>query len=274
MKLFKPVSLTCETVLVAVLGLAAFLTTSGAYAQNVAFGSTQTITGDANLIDATTLPGSLYVDAILPNGNYNSPIGNNGSGNSSPTSLTAGGVTFNALTPAATSISDGTISLAANVSNPAFSAGQFNSYGNNAAFSGGSAAFNSVMNAGGLYGSGGTITISSAALTTGHTYDVQIFNYSGDSQNESTTFMSGSSSVTLFDDNGSHVGQFVTGTFTATGTSEIISFGQPTGAYTPVVGAISLFDVTAAPEPSTYALMLGGMLLFVFGLRNRCQPVV
>ncbi len=262
----KSSALTCAAALVAVL--ASFQ----AQAQGVTFGSAQTITGDNNLINATTLPGAVYIDAILPNGNYNSPIGNNGSGNPSPTSLTADGVTFNAVTPSATSTGDATISLTANSSTPAFTAGQFNSYGGNAAFSGGSAAFNAIMNAGGIYGSGGTITISAAALTLGDVYDVQIFNYSGDSQNESTTFTSGSSSVTLFDDNGSHVGQFVTGTFTATGASEIINFGQATGAYTPVVGAISVFDVTTVPEPSAVSLGAGSLLLFgLFILRNRRQ---
>ncbi len=257
----KPVSFVCAPALAAVLGVAAFLTTSGAYAQDITFGSAQTITGDANLIDATTMPGSIYVDAILP-------------GSVASSSLTADGVTFNLSSFSTTSASDGIISLAANSDTPAFNPGSFTTYGNNAAFGAGSSAFNAVMNAGGVYGSAGTITISSSALTLGHIYDIQIFNYSGDGQNESTTFTSGSSSVTLFDDNGSNVGQFVTGTFTATGSSETIGFGQPTGAYTPVVGAISLSDITSVPEPSTSALLLGGMLLLVLALRNRFQGAV
>jgi hypothetical protein len=237
----------------AALGLAAFLATSSTHAQDVIFGSAQTITGDANLIDAADTAGAINVDAILP-------------GSVASSSLTANGVMFNLSSFSTTSASDGTITLTANATTPAFSPDHFTTYGNNALFSGGSSAFNAVMNAGGLYGSAGTISISAAALTAGDTYDIQIFNYSGDSANESTTFTSGGSSVTLFDDNGSHVGQFVTGTFTATGSSETISFGQPTGSYTPVVGAINLVEVTAVPEPSTFAL-LGAMLLLVPGLR-------
>jgi len=263
-----PVGLACAT------ALAALLAVSSTYAQDVTFGSAQTITGDANLIDAATLPGSVYVDAILPNGNYNSPIGNNGSGNASPTSLTVDGVTFNALTPSSTSVSDATFSFAA-------SSGTFHSYGNNSPFSTASpssAAFAAVMNAGGLYmfsGStgAGVLTISSAALITGHTYDLQIFDYSGVGGVESTVFTS-ANSVSLAD----QVGQFTTGTFTATGANETINFTQDAlnvgSGYTPVIGAISLFDITAVPEPSTYALMMGGMLLLVPGLRNRRQPVV
>ena len=269
--LLIPVSLTCAT------ALATFLTTSSVHAQNVTFGSAQTITGDANLIDALDTPGAVNIDAILPNGNYNSPIGNNGSGNPSPTSLTADGVTFNALTPSSTSISDATFSLTA-------SSGSFSSYGNN---NGGypvsgsaSSAFAAVMSAGGLYGSGpGVITISASALTTGDIYDVQIFNFSDDGANESTTFTSGNS-VSLFDNNGvganpaTYLGQFATGTFTATGADETIDFSQGSGPYTPVIGAINLVDVTDVPEPSTCALMTGGILLISLGLRNRRQAVV
>jgi len=266
---------TPSTSLAAVLGLAAFVTTSSVQAQNVTFGSAQTITGDSNLIDAGNTAGAVNVDAILPNGNYNSPIGNNGSGNASPTSLTADGVTFNALIPAAASISDGIFSLTA-------ASGSFHSYGNNGGgyptSGSASASFAAVLSAGGLYGSGpGVITLSASALTTGATYDVQIFNFSNDGVNESTSFTSGGSSVTLFDNNGAggnpatYLGQFATGTFTATGANEVIDFANASGGYTPVIGAINLVEIAPAPEPSTYALMLGGLLGVVFGLRHRRQ---
>ena len=230
-----------------------------ASAQDVIFGSAQNITGDANLINATTLPGSLYIDAVLPNGNYNSPIGNNGSGNASPTSLTVDGVAFNALTPNSSSFGNATFTFAA-------SSGSFNSYGNNVPFSTSppsSAAFAAVMNAGGLYmNSGatgaGTITISSSALTLGDTYDLQIFNYSGVGGGETTLFTSANSEA--LSDTG---GQFTTGTFTATGANEIIDFTQNAPAdagFTPVIGAISLFDVTDVPEPSTASLLAGGFV--------------
>jgi hypothetical protein len=260
----KPVGLSCATALATALGLAAFLTTSSAQAQDVIFGSAQTITGDANLIDAADTAGIVNVDAILPNGDA-------GFGGATGAPLTADGVTFNAATFSSTSTSDGTITLTASSSPGTFSSGSFSQYGNNANFGGGSAAFNSVMNAGGVFGTAGVITISSAALTTGDNYELQIFNYSGDGADEATTFTSGSSSVTLFDDNGSHVGEFVTATFAATGANEVIDFSYASGPYTPVVGAINLVQVV--PEPSTYALMLGGALLFGLGLRRR-QPAV
>jgi hypothetical protein len=258
--------------LTAVLGLAAYLATSSTYAQNVTFGAAQTITGDANLIDAADTADAINVDAILPNGNLNN-------GSPSPgSSLTLDGVIFNAATFTSTSTSDGKITLTAN-------SGGFSQYGNN---NGGypvsgsaSANFAAVMSAGGVFGSGpGVITISASALVTGDSYALQIFNFSNDGVDESTLFTSGSSSVTLFDNNGvganpaSYLGQFTTGFFTATGANETIDFANASGAYTPVVGAINLANITAVPEPSTYALMLGGMLLLVLQLRHRRQPSV
>ena len=246
--------------LAAGLGLAACLANSSAYAQGVTFGSAQTITGDANLIDAANTSGAINVDAILPNGNLNNGV-NTGAAE------TADGITFNAATFTSTSTGDGKITLTAN-------SGSFSQYGNN---SGGyptsgsaSSAFAGVMTAGGVFGSGpGVITILSSALTAGHVYDVQIFNFSNDGVNESTLFTSGSSSVTLFDNNGvganpaTFLGQFATGTFTANGANETINFANASGAFTPVVGAINLVDITDTPEPSTYGLILLGALVML-----------
>jgi PEP-CTERM motif len=259
--------------LAAALGLAAYFTTSSTHAQNVTFGAAETITGDANLIDAADTAGAINVDAILPNGNVN-----NGAANPSPGyPVTLDGVIFNAAMFTSTSTSDGTITLTA-------TSGSFSQYGYN---SGGyptsasaSASFAQVMSSGGVFGSGpGVITISASALITGDTYALQIFNFSNDGVDESTVFSSGSS-VTLFDSNGtstdpaSFLGQFTTGTFTATGANETIDFANASGGYTPVVGAINLENITDVPEPSTYALMAGGMLLLVLGLRHRRQPTV
>jgi len=257
--------MTPLTPLAAVLGLAAFVTSSTIQAQNVTLGSPQLITGDNNLIDAANTPGVVDVDAILPNGNRNNGV-NTGA------SITADGVTFNAATFSTTSTSDGTITLTAAASPGTYSSGSFSQYGNNGGgfpVSGSaSASFAAVQTVGGVFGTAGVITISSAALTAGTTYDVQIFNYSNDGANESTTFTSGGSSVTLVDDDGAGNGYFTTGTFTATGANEVIDFSYASGPYTPVVGAI---NVVATPEPSTSLLMLGGMLCVVFGMRHRRQ---
>jgi hypothetical protein len=61
-------------------------------------------------------------------------------------------------------------------------------------------------------------------------------------------------------------------TFTATGASEILSFlasGGSPGSVPPfsLLDGVSL--VAAVPEPSTYAMMLGGLTIVVFGARRR-----
>jgi hypothetical protein len=242
----------CNLALIAVAVLAAVST---AHAQDITWGTAQTITGDSNLIDAADTAGITNIDALLPNGGP----------------LAADGVTFNGVTGNSTSISDGTITLAA-------SSGSFSDFGDNQGgyppSSSASAAFAAVMTAGGVFGAPGTITIAASKLTLGATYDVQIFDFSNDGANESTNFSS-ANSVILEDNNGvstnpaTYLGQFATGTFVATGANEVINFSNATGGFTPVIGAINLVEV-AAPEPSTYALLISGCAGLVFlALRRR-----
>jgi hypothetical protein len=245
--MLKSSSLACATV------LAAFLGAFSACAQGITFGSAQAINADANL-----LTNGLYVDAILPNATL-TPTGD----------LIADGVTFHRLTLGSTSASDATFLFAA-------TSGTFHPYGNNGTYANlatTSAGFTTVMRSGGLYMNAGatgagTLTIASSALITGDTYQLQIFNDSNVGGGETTTFAS-ANSVSLNDT----TGQFLTGTFTATGANEIINFTQGSvgSGFTPVIGAVSLFDITPVPEPSTFALMVAGMLLLVLGLRRRRQ---
>src|SRR5580658_2465152 len=87
-----------------------------AHAQNIAWGPASVITGDTNL--ATN---GVYFDAFIP---------------LLPSSLSADGISFNAPT---TTDSDGTISYVV-------TSGSDNRYDNNAPFTGGSFAFNAIMN--------------------------------------------------------------------------------------------------------------------------------
>ena len=115
----------------------------------------------------------------------------------------------------------------------------------------------------------GTLTISAAALIAGDTYELQIFSDSTDGTLNTTTFSS-ANSVGLQDNDGSTdgVGQFVTGTFVATGSNEVVSISP--GATYSVIGNVNLVEEAAAvPEPSTYALLLGGLALLVIQLRRR-----
>jgi hypothetical protein len=213
---------------------AAALTVIPVPVQNIFWDDAQIITGDDNL-----LTNGIYFDAMIP---------------LLPAPLTADGVTFNAPT----SDSDGTISYVV-------TSGSDQRYDNNTLFSGGSAAFNAIMNAGGTYETGGagagTITIS--GLTSGHIYQVQIFNYAGDGDTGLTTF-SGAVPVTLSTMVGNVVtqNQFATGSFAANGTNESFNWKGDGSAYT-VFGAISVFDVTGIVSTNATRLILqknGGQL--------------
>jgi hypothetical protein len=213
-KISLPVTLT------AILALAIVIHSPKACAQNIAWGPATVITGDSDL--ATN---GVYFDAFIP---------------LSPSSLSADGITFNAPTAVD---SDGTISYVV-------TSGGDTRYDNNSLFTGGSPAFNAVMNAGGTFEFGdtgaGTVTIS--GLTLGHTYQVQIFDYAGDGDTGYTTF-SGSTPVTLNTiGSGAQGGSFTTGTFTATNADETFNWTGGGGSSYTVFGAISVLDITVVVD--------------------------
>jgi lysophospholipase L1-like esterase len=219
MKQIKTIPLKILTAMM----LAACVCGSVSCAQNIAWVGPTVITGDANLLTNGT-----YVDAFIP---------------LAPASLTAAGVTFNA--PMGTD-TDGRISYLV-------TSGSDQRYDNNALFTGGTSAFNAIMNAGGTYETGGagagTVTIS--GLTPGDNYSVQVFDYAGDGDAGLTTF-SGSTPVTLSTaGSGATGGSFATGTFTATGATETFNWKGAGSSYT-VLGAISVrkLAITATISPT------------------------
>jgi hypothetical protein len=247
--------------LMTALGLAVFLTTSSVQAQNIVWGSAQTLTGDSNLVDATTTPGATYFDALLTN--------------PSATTLAVDGVTFNASGGGQT---DGTISFAyTSGTGSAISStnpnGDVNGFGEFSTASPSSAAFAALLNTGGNFGSAsgsgsaGTVTIS--GLTSGANYDVEELSYVLGFTGAVT--LSGTTPVTVSNDIGGNlgVGQFAIGTFTATGSTETFNWTGAANQGFPMLGNINVEEITAAPEPSTYALMLGGLALLVIQLRRR-----
>jgi hypothetical protein len=192
--------------------------------QTVYWESVQGITGDANLSTAGT-----YVDALMVN--------------SSEPALAVDGITFNAATSQAGGYTgDGVINYTGIGSS-------LNDFAWPGGFSGSASAnFVSLMDDGGFFqfGGAGAGRILISGLTNGHVYQVQIFNFAPDGDPGLTTF-SGVTSATLDNLPGAAgantYGEYATGSFTATGSVEMILWNGAGSSYT-VVGPIAVQDVT------------------------------
>ncbi len=111
----------------------------------------------------------------------------------------------------------------------------------------------------------GTIQIGTPtfALTVGHEYQVQIW----ETDNQTTFY-----GPTIADFSTIDPGYYAVGTFVATGTTADISFVQGTPdnqSNVSTVTALSVRDLGEIPEPSTYAMMLGGLALLGLGYNMR-----
>jgi len=213
--------------LIAILGLSVINWVPRASAQTIVWGPVTGITGPANLASG------VYYDAFIPNTTASS-------------ALTVNGITFNIDTIPADGIntSDGIITVTG-------TSGSINNYNFNdfPSASPSSSDFAAVMNAGGVFqlsGAGaGTVTIS--GLTPGKKYQVQVFNYANDSDNGFTT-LSGLNSVTIGNLPGlsgpNTYGQFATGIFTPTSSTETFNWTGAGSSYT-VIGAIYVSEVPA-----------------------------
>jgi lysophospholipase L1-like esterase len=196
-------------------------------AQNIAWGAATGIIGDVNL--ATM---GAYFDALMPNSSISSAV-------------VVDGVPFNPATGMGGNIfGDGKISYSGS---GIINFGWPNSFPVSATASAGFAA---LMDDGGIFqnGGAGSGTVTLSGLLSGHSYEVQVFNYAPDGDSGLTT-LSGSTPVTLSNLPGvggvNTYGEFATGTFTANTPGEIFNWNGDGSSYT-VIGAISVRDVTAA----------------------------
>lgn len=187
--------------------------------QDIVWGAATGITGPANLASG------VYYDGFIPNALTPSP-------------LTVNSLTFNVNSiVSSTSTSDGIITAAV-------TAGTLNNYngGSFPSTSPSSSDFAAVMNAGGIYQNGGAgagiVTIT--GLTPGQAYQIQVFNYVSDNDAGLTTLV-GSNSVTIGNLPGAGgpntYGEFVTGTFTPSSSTETFNWAGAGSSYT-VLGAI------------------------------------
>jgi hypothetical protein len=228
--------------------LATIWTTTVAGHAQIVFGSAQAITGSDNIISA----GSLF-DAFQTQ-----------PGKSSDT--TVGSTTFNYGTYSSdnSSFGDGTIVLTPG-----------NSYlgGSGDSFSGTFTTGNSTDNANFQHVLAGTIYTEGTAdatingLTSGHTYQVQVFkatDYSPDTSRN--TLISGQATV-----GGVPVGtateldtpSFTIGTFTALGSSQGFTYSKGAGGDYGEATAIVVRDITDVPEPAAYAIFGAGFALLL-----------
>jgi len=123
-----------------------------------------------------------------------------------------------------------------------------------------------TLNLNAVYAQAGQLNLTLGGLTNGQEYRVQLWVSYTPGGGKTQTITSGNP-VSINSNNGlTGAGQFVVGTFTADGSSQV--FNISTGDNYPLLNAVSLY---AIPEPSTYAMVLGGLLNLSLIRRRRVQ---
>ena len=213
-------------------------------AQIIVWGSAQNMIGNSDVLD----PGTL-VDAATFYGS----------------AVTINTVKFNPLTLSSGTYTDGT-GIA--ITTPNGGAGAYTAPFSSTSPPSSTNYSNLTSVLGFTVGVTGTVTLS--GLTVNDTYDVEAWSYYTGTTVGGYTQLTGSTPVDL----ASTGGQYALGTFTATGTTE--TFGYAVGAADnhAIINAVSVFDTSsssAAPEPSTYALLGAGLLGLIVLVRRKVR---
>lgn len=223
----------------------------------ITWGTAQTISGDADVSTAGTL---VYA--------YNF-------GTTAVTGPTVGGVTFAAFgivtNPGTTTATVGNLQL---VESPGFLAAYSNLGGSGAPYTSLSSGYQTLLGSGGSADNPSTISVGLGGLTAGRQYSVQWWSSNssglpgnfGFSLGSTTAEDSFSNQVTLSSTT-SGLGQYVIGTFTATGTTQYFDLDAPVGQNAPLINALQLRDVTATAVPGSAGLV--STISAVFGLTRR-----
>lgn len=184
-----------------------------------------------------------------------------------PADLVASGTFVAALTAAASNVTFGGVTFAStssvittNASRIGYTPGTFAS---------GDGAFNAFINRGYFTGISASRRITLNQLTVGDTYRVQVWMPAWDQ--DFATQLTGSSNVEL--GNTRTAPTFATGTFTALNSTEYFDFAGYGGSTRGLIAGVALYNTTAIPEPSTYAVILSVLVLgAVAWRRGRATP--
>jgi hypothetical protein len=121
-------------------------------------------------------------------------------------------------------------------------------------------------------GTGSGDTISWGGMTPGSTYEIQFWANDGRGNDRSETLIGGANTSATIDFGNS--GEFITGTFVAdsTGDETITLDGSASanGDY-PQVNLFQVRDISAVPEPSTFAFLATGAGALICGLRRKSR---
>lgn len=236
----------------ALLSIAA-VAEAGPTSGSITWGTAQTISGDADVSTAGTL---VYAYDF---------------GTTAVTGATVGGVTFAAfgIVNGTTTATVGNLEL---VEYPGRLAAYSNLGGSGAPYTLLSSGYQTLLGSGGSADNPSTISVELGGLTVGRQYSVQWWSSNSSGVTGNFGFFLGSTTaedpfsnqVTL---SASGLGQYVIGTFTATGTTQYFDLNAPGGQNAPLINALQLRDVTATAVPGSAGLV--STISAVFGLTRR-----
>jgi hypothetical protein len=199
-------------------------------------------------------------------------------GTNPPSSTTVNGVTFSPFT-----IPSGVVSTVT-VGDVTLSESPGNLFGSNlfgsasTPFVSLSSNYQSLLGTGAYANIPATITVSLNGLTSGQNYLVQW--WTSDSARLSPIFGGSFSSTTATAGNSvtldanttdtvGGLGQFATGTFIASGTSQSFALVETSGGFNPLINALQVRAAVAVPEPSTWVMGLALIACGVWGTWRR-----
>lgn len=255
------------------IALGIFLICIPSRAQLVTWGAAQTITGVGDISTSGT-----YVDAMNLSGVH-------GAGNNTTfTQVTIGDTIFHASTYGTLPGNPTTVG-ASFLASDGLNISAAVQAGYNAGVDGGvnftsgtpSSSDYSLAVSNGAYLSSAGFTqlsyVTLSGLAVGHNYQVQVWTYLDATPTgslDNTTSLSGTAPISLNPNAGNATagGQFVIGTFTATSATLTFNWSY-SGTMGPtqdsaLLNDVALRDLTPVPEPSTWALLLGGIVTVGF----------